>query len=52
MGGIAVDDFTSSVGYPEFFALGRQKGRQDGLQKGAAKGPTRWQAKGSQGSTI
>jgi hypothetical protein len=28
MGGITVDDFTSSVAYREIFGLGQQKGRQ------------------------
>jgi len=28
MGGITVDDFTSSVAYHEIFGLGRQEGRQ------------------------
>jgi hypothetical protein len=28
MGGITVDDFTSSVAYREIFGLGEQKGRQ------------------------
>jgi hypothetical protein len=28
MGGITVDDFTSSVAYREIFGLGRQEGRQ------------------------
>jgi len=32
MGGITVDDFTSSVAYREIFGLGRQEGRQEGRQ--------------------
>jgi hypothetical protein len=28
MGGITVDDFTSSVAYREIFGMGRQEGRQ------------------------
>ncbi len=32
MGGITVDDFTSSVAYREIFGLSRQKGRQEGRQ--------------------
>jgi len=34
MGGITVDDFTSSVAYREIFGLGRQEGEQKGEQKG------------------
>jgi predicted transposase YdaD len=36
MGGITVDDFTSSVAYREIFGLGRQEGRQEGRQVEAA----------------
>ena len=32
MGGITVDDFTSSVAYREIFGLGHQEGRQEGRQ--------------------
>ncbi len=32
MGGITVEDFTSSVAYREIFGLGRQEGRQEGRQ--------------------
>jgi len=32
MGGITVDDFTSSVAYREIFGLGLQEGRQEGRQ--------------------
>jgi predicted transposase YdaD len=38
MGGITVDDFTSSVAYREIFGLGRQEGRQEGRQKGLLEG--------------
>jgi predicted transposase YdaD len=42
MGGIAVDDFTSSVAYREIFGRGHQKGEQKGrpagLQEGQEKG--------------
>jgi len=42
MGGITVDDFTSSVAYREIFGLGHQqgeqKGRQAGLQEGQEQG--------------
>jgi len=34
MGGISVEDFSSSVAYREIFGLGRQEGRQDGRQEG------------------
>jgi len=34
MGGITIDDFTSSVAYREIFGLGRQEGEQKGEQKG------------------
>ena len=34
MGGITVDDFTSSVAYREIFGLGQQEGEQKGEQKG------------------
>ncbi len=34
MGGITVDDFTSSVAYREIFGLGHQQGEQKGEQKG------------------
>jgi predicted transposase YdaD len=36
MGGITVDDFTSSVAYREIFGLGQQKGEQKGRQAEAA----------------
>ena len=32
MGGITVDDFTSSVAHREIFGQGEQKGRQEGRQ--------------------
>jgi len=35
MGGITVDDFTSSVAYREIFGLGRQEGEQKGRQSEA-----------------
>ena len=34
MGGITVDDFTSSVAYREIFGLGLQEGQQKGRQEG------------------
>jgi predicted transposase YdaD len=34
MGGITVDDFTSSVAYREIFGQGHQQGEQKGEQKG------------------
>lgn len=34
MGGITVEDFTSSVAYKEIFGLGRQEGRDEGRQEG------------------
>ena len=34
MGGITVDDFTSSVAYREIFGLGLDEGRQVGLLQG------------------
>jgi flagellar biosynthesis/type III secretory pathway protein FliH len=36
MGGITVDDFTSSVAYREIFGLGHQEGEQKGSQTEAA----------------
>jgi len=36
MGGITVDDFTSSVAYREIFGLGEQEGEQKGRQTEAA----------------
>jgi predicted transposase YdaD len=39
MGGITVDDFTSSVAYREIFGLGHQQGEKKGEQKGEQKGP-------------
>jgi predicted transposase YdaD len=36
MGGITVDDFTSSVAYREIFGLGQQKGEQRGRQAEAS----------------
>jgi predicted transposase YdaD len=38
MGGITVNDFTSSVAYREIFGLGRQEGRQEGRQAGLQEG--------------
>jgi predicted transposase YdaD len=32
MGGITIEDFSSSVAYREIFGLGRQEGRQEGRQ--------------------
>jgi predicted transposase YdaD len=32
MGGISVEDFSSSIAYREIFGLGRQEGRQEGRQ--------------------
>ena len=37
MGGITVEDFSSSVAYREIFGLGRQEGRQEGRQAEAAE---------------
>ena len=34
MGGITVDDFTSSVAYREIYVPGRQEGREEGRQEG------------------
>ena len=36
MGGITIDDFTSSVAYKEIFGLGLQEGQQEGRQAEAA----------------
>ena len=38
MGGITVEDFSSSVAYREIFGLGRQEGRQVGRQEGRQEG--------------
>jgi predicted transposase YdaD len=38
MGGITIDDFTSSVAYKEIFGLGLQEGRQEGRQEGLQEG--------------
>ena len=38
MGGITVEDFSSSVAYREIFGLGRQEGRQEGRQVGRQEG--------------
>ena len=42
MGGITLDDFTSSVAYKEIFGLGleegQQRGRQEGLKEGLLEG--------------
>jgi predicted transposase YdaD len=38
MGGITVEDFSSSVAYREIFGLGRQEGRQEGRQVGLLEG--------------
>jgi predicted transposase YdaD len=37
MGGITIEDFSSSVAYREIFGLGRQEGRQEGRQAEAAE---------------
>jgi predicted transposase YdaD len=37
MGGITVDDFSSSVAYREIFGLGQQEGEQKGRQEGPAR---------------
>ena len=34
MGGITLDDFTSSTIYQEIFGLGRQEGQQEGREQG------------------
>ena len=38
MGGITIEDFTSSVAYKEIFGLGLEEGRQDGRQEGRLEG--------------
>ena len=38
MGGITVEDFTSSVAYREIFGLGRQEGRQESRQESLQEG--------------
>jgi len=38
MGGITLDDFTSSAIYKEIFGLGRQEGQQEGRQEGRLEG--------------
>ncbi|MEY4808446.1 MAG: hypothetical protein RLZZ206_2835 [Cyanobacteriota bacterium] len=38
MGGITVDDFTSSVAYREIFGLGQQEGEQKGRLQGRQEG--------------
>ncbi|MFM8278556.1 MAG: DUF4351 domain-containing protein [Cyanobium sp.] len=38
MGGITLDDFTSSVAYKEIFGLGLEEGRQEGRQAGRQEG--------------
>jgi hypothetical protein len=38
MGGITLDDFTSSAIYQEIFGLGRQEGQQEGRQEGRLEG--------------
>ena len=38
MGGITLDDFTSSGAYKEIFGLGRQEGREEGRQEGLQTG--------------
>jgi len=38
MGGITVDDFTSSIAYREIFGLGHQQGEKKGLQEGRQEG--------------
>ncbi|MEB3255050.1 MAG: DUF4351 domain-containing protein, partial [Synechococcaceae cyanobacterium] len=38
MGGITLDDFTSSAIYQEIFGLGRQEGQQEGLREGRNEG--------------
>jgi predicted transposase YdaD len=38
IGGITLDDFTSSVAYKEIFALGLEEGRQEGWPEGRKEG--------------
>ena len=38
MGGITLDDFTSSVAYKEIFGLGREEGREEGREQGRQEG--------------
>ena len=38
MGGITLDDFTSSVAYKEIFGLGLEEGREEGRQEGRQEG--------------
>jgi predicted transposase YdaD len=52
MGGITVDDFTSSVAYREIFGLGRQEGLQEGRQVGLLEGLQEGQEKGRQTEAV
>ncbi len=56
MGGITVDDFTSSVAYREIFGLGleegEQKGRLQGLQEGRQEGLQEGHEKGRQTEAV
>ena len=48
MGGITVDDFTSSVAYREIFGLGLDEGRLLGLLQGQQEGQRKGQREGRQ----
>jgi predicted transposase YdaD len=52
MGGITVDDFTSSVAYREIFGLGRQEGRHEGRQEGRQAGLQEGEQKGRQAEAV
>ena len=52
MGGITVDDFTSSVAYREIFGLGRQEGEKKGLQEGLQEGRQEGLLEGRQAEAV
>jgi flagellar biosynthesis/type III secretory pathway protein FliH len=52
MGGITVDDFTSSVAYREIFGLGRQEGYQEGRQEGRQAGLQEGEQKSRQAEAV
>ena len=52
MGGITVDDFTSSVAYREIFGLGHQQGEKKGLQEGLQEGRQEGLREGRQAEAV
>ena len=52
MGGITLDDFTSSVAYKEIFGRGLEEGHQQGRQEGRQQGRQEGRQEGRQAEAV